>query len=80
MNKPAKSIARTLLQALSKSLGVIGAATFLFGDRALREFAKFNFASAEVVGIFSGILLICLSYAIGQTAKNFSPGQQPKSE
>jgi hypothetical protein len=80
MDKPAKSIAGTWLQTFSKVVTVLGAATFLVGDRALREFAKFSFASAEVVGILSGVLIMGLGYVIGQAAKKVSPEQKTESK
>ncbi len=42
----------------------IGACVFLVGDKFLEAFARFNFLSAEIIGILSGILLCAAGYAI----------------
>jgi hypothetical protein len=48
----------TVVQAVSKLLLAIGALIFFFGDRALRELWKVNFALGELIGIGLGVAVM----------------------
>src|ERR1700722_6856963 len=64
VNQPSGPQHAAPLRYLSKLLMAIGACVFLVGDKFLEAFARFNFLSAEIIGILSGILLCAAGYAI----------------
>jgi hypothetical protein len=51
-------------KGISKTITALGALTFFFGDRALREIWHWRFVSAELCGIGGGILLMILGGTI----------------
>jgi hypothetical protein len=52
-----------VLQGLSWLLIAIGAVGFFVGDRALHEFARMNFVTAEMTGV--GGSVICVVAGVG---------------
>ncbi len=53
---------KSLLKRISQTLMVIAALLFLFGGRAISEFAKMERLGAEVIGIGSAVVLGILAF------------------
>lgn len=70
VSESAKSNGTSTIRFLSKLLIVIGGLVFLVGDKFLQNFFHFGFVIGEVVGIFSGLLLCALGFAIGKSVSS----------
>jgi hypothetical protein len=55
---------RRIVRWGARTLVVVGALVFVFGDRFLAEFAHINFFLAMVAGILSGLFLMIVGYLI----------------
>jgi hypothetical protein len=63
-SSPDRSLTSSLLRGAEKLLGAAAGLSFLFGGRALHEFAKFDRMLGEMAGIFLAFVLGLLAFLL----------------